>query len=381
MKYSYLLILILALTACAHDEWNDVPTRIVPIRLSVMTNEGKSQRTPGDPGLKDEFALPSHAYIYVLTNNMPNENPAGNTTLVYAGGSSGRGHITLDPKKWVPDAVYPEIYRYSDDININMPLDAKSGRVLAAVASQEIHGLSDLPATPTVDDVSRMTYSVPDATADVQDDFMKNLYSTPYNLVYEYDATTKQLVGSPLDPTLENRVDRLYYGTIHDAGEMVSYVDVILYHVAARLDVKWEVAEDLRDNNAVTYFEVQNLPQSPCYLFRPTENVDDRVNPERTSYTTVQNRTLVNTSKADGNLDPSTYWQGRRVIYVPQHYRRKADGQNYYPFDVRLGRNGDKIDTPAAGKTQTFEQPFTALDPVFTSWNAVNVRINTAITY
>lgn len=380
MKYLSITFLILALTACTHDEWSDTGTRTVPIRLSVMTNEGKSQRTPGDPGLKDEFALPSHAYIYVLTNNMPNEDPAGNTTLASFGDVTGNGHLLLDPDKWVPDADHPEIYRYSGDININMPLDAKSGRVMAAVASREIPGLV-LPEAPTIESISRMTYSVPDAAAEVQNDFMKNLYSTPYNLVYRYDATTKRLVGAPLAPTEENRVDRLYYGTIHDAGEKISYVDVILYHVAARLDVKWEVAEELRDNNAVTFFEVQNLPQSPCYLFRPTENVDDRVNPERTSYTTVQNRTLVNTSKADGNLDPSTYWQGRRVIYVPQHYRRKADGQNYYPFDVRLGRNGDKIDTPAAGKTQTFEQPFTALDPVFTSWNAVNVRINTAITY
>ena len=378
MKLCALFLAVILLAAC-HSEDETADTIQVPVRLSVVTGSPSLQRAPADPGTAEKFALPSHAYIYVLTYSQPQEQ--GTAKLIYQGTD---GHIALDPAKWKQDTTTPEIYHYTGDINLFMPTDMMSGRVLAAVSSEKIEDLSFSATTPaTFDALSRMTYSVPSGSAETQNEYMKNLYSTPYNLVYKYDAASGKLVGSPLDED-ENGTDKLYYGTILDAAEKVSHVNVVLYHVATRLDVKWEVDPALRKDNALTFFEVCNLPQKPCYLFRPTENVNDK-DGANTTYSGTQCRSILNTSKAEYNLDPSTYWQGRRVMYVPQHYLRQG-GMTYYPFDVRLGVNGvpieDETSTPEAGKYYgqkfSFKQAFMP-HKVFTSWIAVGVNVKTQI--
>ena len=378
MKLCALFLAVMLLAAC-HSEDEAADTIQVPVRLSVMTGSPSMQRAPADPGTAEKFALPSHAYIYVLTYSQLKEQ--GPAKLIYQGTD---GHIALDPAKWKQDTTTPEIYHYTGDINLFMPTDMMSGRVLAAVSSEKIEDLSFLATTPaTFDALSRMTYSVPSGSAETQNEYMKNLYSTPYNLVYKYDAASGKLVGSPLDED-ENGTDKLYYGTILDAAEKVSHVNVVLYHVAARLDVKWEVAPALRKDNALTFFEVCNLPQKPCFLFRPTENVNDK-DGANTTYSGTQCSSILKTSKAEGNLDPSTYWQGRRVMYVPQHYLRQSDN-TYYPFDVRLGVNGKTIEDETAspetgkyyGQKFSFNQAFTP-HRVFTSWIAVGVNVKTQI--
>lgn len=371
-KLCGLLLAALLLAGCNNEEELPQSTR-VPIKLSVMTGSSLNSRTPGDPGEAEQFTLPKHAYIYVLTNDQLNE--AGTVRLMYPGSTAGKGHVALNPDQWQQDAVKSEIYHYTGDINVIMPNSIKSGRVLAAVADREITSLSELPATPTIENMSQMTYSVQGDTPEEKNAFMKNLYATPYNLVYAYNSTLGQLTGEPLPPSEENKTDKLYYGTILDATEKVSHVDVVLYHVAARLDVKWEVEESFRQDNAITFFEIENLPKTSCYLFRPTENVDDQ---GTQTYTATESRGILNTSTAAGNLDPSTYWQGRRVVYVPQHYRKTSATESVYPFEVRLGKNGATI-TDGMGTKKNFSQPFTP-DPVFTSWIAVGVNIKTQIT-
>lgn len=377
------LFAALLLAACAHED--DLAEGIrVPIKLSVMTgNSQNSRTTPGDPGEPETFDLPQYAYIYILAYSQTAEQ--GDPILISPGSLSpaNKGQYHLEPSKWKQDAYTPEIYHYENDISIMMPQTMQSGRVYAAVSSKPLE-LGELPDTPDNTHMSQLTYSVPAGTTEEQNAYMKNLYSTPYNLVYAYDAGLGKLTGSPLPPEEENKTDKLYYGTILDAAEKVSHLDIILYHVAARLDVKWEVAADKRNENALTFFEIQHLPQSACYLFRPTENVKDETTSTQ-SYSATQSRPLINSCQDDGNLNPATYWQGREVVYVPQHHLVNSTGK-YYPFDVRMGKNGIRIeadtDTPVTGKyygqKAQFVQPFTP-DPVFTSWIAVGVNINTHI--
>jgi hypothetical protein len=67
----YILLSILLFVACdsSHDEEWDEYARVLPINIQIKTTEVLQSRALGDPGVKEEFPLPSMAYIYVVANS------------------------------------------------------------------------------------------------------------------------------------------------------------------------------------------------------------------------------------------------------------------------------------------------------------------------
>jgi hypothetical protein len=199
----------------------------------------------------------------------------------------------------------------------------KSAKVYVAVADRTIPGIQ-LPQYP--DEIVSLKYDLSEVGA-ASSVFMKNLYATPYNC---------QRNGA-------------YYGTVVDLNTNTPSVNVMLYHVAARLDIKWNVADERRQSFALGTFTVNKLPKS-CYLFKPTNNepADDNAYSE----------SIVS------SFSPTTAWSGRKVVYVPQ----LNDGSRNFPVTLNYtnAANGDKPGTK--------NQDFQFQSEVFTTW--FNVEAN-----
>lgn len=325
---SYLIYILLSLflfTACdgGHDEEGG-SARVLPIHIRFKTTEGPQQRVPGDPGEVEKFPLPNVAYIYVLANSAV--DGTGAWLLQMINGAENKGKVTLDGE-WKQDVNDPSIYHYGDALNISLWHMAQSAKVYVAVAHLEnpdieIPGIA-LPASP--EDIVSLTYDPSKVKGNVNE-FMKNLYSTPYNKPVSADDAT-------------------YYGTVKDLHTNTPSVNVMLYHVAARLDLKWNVGEERRENFALGELSVSNLPKK-CFLFRPTENQPLTEDDDDDAYS----------EPVVSSFSPTTAWSGRRAVYVPQVSDAKE-------FPITLSYTNAKN-----GKEDTYPTRFAFENEIYTTW-------------
>jgi hypothetical protein len=295
---------------------------VLPINIQIKTTEVLQSRALGDPGVKEEFPLPSWAYIYVVANSAA--DGSGASLLQIVSGANNKGGIELNRALWKQDTSDPSIYHYTGPLNIRLWHMAKSAKVYVAVADRKIRSIL-LPSDPN--EIVSLKYD-PSEEGAASSVFMKNLYATPYNL---------------------NKSDGAYYGTVIDLNTNTPSVNVMLYHVAARLDIKWNVGEERRKTFALGALSVSNLPKE-CYLFKPTNNepADDNAYSE----------SIVS------SFSPTTAWSGRKVVYVPQ----LNDGSRNFPVTLNYtnAANGDEPGTK--------NQDFQFQSEVFTTW--FNVEAN-----
>jgi hypothetical protein len=239
------------------------------------------------------------------------------------GAAANKGKVNLD-SEWERDVNDPSIYHYGGDLSIRLWHMAKSAKVYVAVADREIRSIK-LPSDPN--EIVSLKYdpSIEGAASSV---FMKNLYATPYNL---------------------NKSDGAYYGTVIDLNTNTPSVNVMLYHVAARLDIKWNVAEERRKTFALGALSVSNLPKK-CYLFRPTENA------------LPDNAGDAYSEPVVSSFSPTTAWSGRRAVYVPQVNNRAAE---FPEFPVTLSFT-NAVDAVADTHTERFA--FAFKNKIYTTW-------------
>lgn len=327
-KLFYILLSLLLFIACDNSSgegWED-GARVLPIHIRIKTTEVPQGRALGDPGETEDFPLPKVAYIYVLCNS--SANGTGASLLQMINGAANKGKVDLDPNKWEQDDKDPSVYHYGGALNIDLWHLAQSAKVYVAVADREIPGLQ-LPQYP--DHIVSMTYdpSDPSQLSNAErHEFMKNLYATPYNLQSE---------GA-------------YYGTVKNLTANTPSVNVMLYHVAARLDLKWNVEEERRKDFALGTLSVSDLPLS-CFLFKPTENTDPG---EGNGYSDI----------VVSEFNATTAWSGRKVVYVPQ----VNDGARNFPVNLSY------TNAAASNAPGLKEQAFQYESDVFTTW--FNVEAN-----
>ena len=139
-----------------------------------------------------------------------------------------------------------------------------------------------------------------------------------------------------------------------------------MYHIAAKVDLKWNVAEEKRINAAdpsqavrLTYMEVRRLFNGDAYCFKPLRNT-------------------VSTLPTDGYAiqdiitagDEGLWWEGRTYFYtIPYTVSGRPD---YFPLQMLLCTNDA---AKADGYKLTLYQPFDTTD-VFVPWLRGNFMFN-----
>ena len=317
---------MLVCIACEREE----PARMqIPFSIYLPANTPIQRQGPrrvmGDPGEAETFALPNYVYVFVVWYK------SGQWRI------AERQELRLQDRDW--EAVDyagslmssgDPIYRVTRHLNILMSEYDMQGRVYAIASPVELSFDRDLSSLTLLDEVLDLKIDV--SSEEVQKN-LHNIYTTPYN--YE--------IGGE------------YYCSFVNSVHHVVQLEVMLYHIASKVDIKWNVAEDKRiaanpaDAIRLTYMQVKNLFAGEAYCFKPMRNV---LNAKPTTGPTVD---IVSPE------DEGLWWEGRSYFYTIPYTIEGAP--NYFPLQVVMRTN----DSSGSGYQLTLNQPMDTTD-VFVPW-------------
>ena len=206
-------------------------------------------RALGDPGTYEQFHLPQYIYLFLC-----NESTNGAKSVIYQKIEIPDNELTSSWEKTVSGT--DSIYTYKGNVSINLPLNRSKGKIYAAASYKPLHTTNASSSMPEDGKSNHLsfncerpstfgdpnypreyinesktytddTYGTEDAVKNIifsnitLRNYMQDVYSTPYN-------------------KMENGV---YYGTITDYASNVPNINIVLYHVATKVDVQWSIDE------------------------------------------------------------------------------------------------------------------------------------------
>lgn len=320
-------------------------------------------RAMGDPGTAETFDLPKYLYIYLVTTTT-----SGTTQVIFK-----KQEVNLEDWKLSTSegntnnhfSTKDGLYVYQGHLSINLPLNRKEGRVYVVASNLDLDDSATEKNYNLVTDVSLWSsYTEVENgvtftnQADLRNN-MQNLYSSPYNL--------KNIEGN-------------YYGTIKDYASNVPHIDMVLYHVATKVDLQWTIDEQFqgteawvqkekkkngsddtmrstadktsKDYNKVffSYIEARLLPKEELPIFKPMNVI---------KYKSTFDAAFLGEEKYTGKDQPYTdskgnaktrkeYYQvlpeaeksgmyyGRKVIYVMPELVTPSPGDYYYDITLKI---------------------------------------------
>lgn len=317
MRITYIILMAMAallMAACNSHDDEGVPVQTVtmPIRLSIPA-EGFSEHTrataAGDPGTFETFKLPQYLYVFLYSEYV--EGTTTTPTVIYkkidltAGKKDDTQTYVSKFWKKVKADNGDSLYTYNGDLSIDLPLQRTNGRVYVAASYFDLtSGNANLSTTnlTSENDIKNVCFTVKDAALR---NSLQDLYSSPYNY----------------------KINNEYYGTLKDYSSKVPHIDMVLYHVAARVDISWNVAADteaetlkLQKQLRITFQEPLKNFQTPCLLFRPMENVVRSNDPWPSPAYDLNELITMN----QGN-----HWYGRQVYYmIPYKFKNSSSSYN-----------------------------------------------------
>ena len=310
-------------------------------------------RALGDPGEAETFVLPKYLYIYLVSTSSSNttqvifkkQKVESEDWKLSTPGGNTNGHFSAKDG----------LYVYQGHLSINLPLNRKEGRVYVVASNLDLDDSATEKNYNLVTDVSSWSSSkeVEDGvTFTNQSELrsnMQNLYSSPYNL--------------------EN--DGNYYGIIKDYASNVPHIDMVLYHVATKVDLQWTIDEQFQgtkpweqkekesnssddtmrsttdntseDYNKVffSYIEARLLPKENLPIFKPM-NVTNGTGTFDASFLGKE----VDTGNKDSQERKEYYqvlpeeeksgmYYGRKVIYVMPKLVTSSS-EDYYDITLKI---------------------------------------------
>ena len=345
-------------------------------------------RALGDPGEAETFDLPKYLYIYLVSTSSSNStqvifkkqvvNPE-DWKLSTSGGNTN-GHFSAKDG----------LYVYQGHLSINLPLNRKEGRVYVVASNLDLDDSATEKNYNLVTDVSSWN-----SYTDVENGVtftnqsslrsnMQNLYSSPYNLKNEGN----------------------YYGTIKDYASNVPHIDMVLYHVATKVDLQWTIDEQFQgtkewvqvqkkkngskdtmrstaDNTSEDYnkvffsfIEARLLPKKELPIFKPMNVI---------KYNSTFDASFLGKEVDTGNNDSqerNEYYQvlpeeeksgmyyGRKVIYVMPKLVPPSSGDVDYYYDITLKILVNNYTTSKKNEDGTYTSLLTAEDHATTGHHA-----------
>lgn len=286
------------------------------------------RRVLSDPGMTEYFSLPHYLYIIVLKKNGVNWE-LWNTM-----------ERTLTDEDWLLthhngtlETEGDSVYQYLGQLNLLLSNEKIEGRVYAIASAVPLTLSQPIGTISSLSDVLNLTFST---SSETMQENLQHIYTTPYNYKVSGD----------------------YYGSFSSATHRVPHVSLMLYHVAAKVDIIWNVPNDFRikanpaEAVRLTYMEVRRLYNGDAYCFRPLKN-------EMASLPTSGGYDIPDMVRAN---DEGLWWEGRTYFYTIPYY--VAGEANYFPVQMVLCTNGT---AKADGYKLTLKQPFDTT-AVFVPW-------------
>lgn len=295
------------------------------------------RRVMGDPGKAEIFQVPHYLYLFVMKE-------VGNAWQIWR-----MEERVLEDEDWVAARYGGElmnkkdnIYLYKEPIHFILKNETPQGRVYAVCSRCKLTFNKSMANISGMDDLLKWQFNT-----DTIQESLQDIYTTPYNY---------------------NRNGR-YYCSFDCSSGASATVDLLLYHVAAKVDIKWNVVDSMRINKTdaskavrLTYMEARRLFNGWAYCFQPMRNTVTSLPTEG------QNIKIIADAKDEGQ-----WWEGRAYFYtIP--YTVTSD-PNYFPLQMTLRTNGS---------TGTGYQPTLNLKidttAVFVPWLRANFNLTAPLT-
>ena len=271
----------------------------LPVEESFVPAGGGPLRVMGDPGTTERFELPSYVYIIIM------KKAAGDPdwSLWEARRlTPSEGDWTKKRYVGLLQTTGDSIYEYNHEIDLTLPSNRVDGRVYAIASAVELSFNCALTAGElnTLDKVETLTFN--SGASGIQEN-LQHIYSTPYN--YMPDGVR-------------------YYGSF-EKEQKVPHVSLLLYHVAAKVDINWFVDEEKRSKTnmlRLTKMDACNLFNGNAFCFKPMENSLPAL-PTTTDSVHIVTRT-----------DEGLWWEGRSYFYTIPYTTTGKTG--YYPLQMQM---------------------------------------------
>lgn len=301
-KWFNILLFALCLASCDVTE-PEVPTEIYKVRMNISIpvddqSTGRS-RMPGlgDPGTFERFSYPRYLYFYYVIENKSTLATEVHRNCIQQLPAEAwtNGHYTGNLQY-----DYDSIFTYTGELEMELPKDL-TGYNIRIYAAMSYHPLARLVTTDvaTESEIHNLTF---DLDNDSLLENIENIYSTPFN--YEINGS--------------------YYGTM-PAAKIGQYTfNLLLYHVASKVDLIWNVPDDQQTTFNVNQIIARQLYKKSSYIFRPNQNngKPDIGNPGESYSITVKT-----------SDDIGMQYKGRYYFYTIPYYYEEG-GKDY--FDIVL---------------------------------------------
>ncbi|MBQ7448700.1 MAG: hypothetical protein IJS73_02720 [Paludibacteraceae bacterium] len=291
----------------------------LPIRFSLpvegQLGPNKVRAVMGDPGQTETFAYPEYAYVFAVLRLQ-----TGTQKVIC------QTDIQLTEGSWETSTYHGSlrtsdnaIYAYNKSLKLGLPKEGISSAKIYVAMSKTQLTLNNYNPT-TENEVLDITFTLDDALQP----FLGQIYSTPYN--YKPDGTT-------------------YYGEITDISQG-NYIDLLLYHVASKVDFIWNIPQDKQQQIKITNITAKNLYEGECYMFKPMA---------------LRHGTLSSGYDLQlANDVAGTWWSGREYFYTIPY--QTVD--NVFPLQLQFSIKTNETST----YNLTMRKNMTAADEVFVPW-------------
>ena len=335
LRYKQLLysISVLMLLVACHSELEQQGDMQIRLCLPVQQSAPQAHRIIGDPGSTELFDLPRYAYVFVLQQD-------GNQWKIWQ-----KEEHFLNADNWVRTHYTgsrlnagDSIFMYNLPMNIKAQYKTSHGNVYAICSNKRLTFNVGLVSITSLSDVLDLKFNT--APDSIQEN-LQNIYSTPYNYI----------------------ADGQYYCSYDCSTSRGSRVDMILYHVAAKVDIKWNVVDSMRINLSdptkavrLTYMDARRLYNGYAYCFKPLRNTVAEL--PSSGYDIH----LVTPS------DEGLWWEGRAYFYTIPYTVNGA--KDYFPLQMLMRTNGSM----GPGYQLTLNQPIDSAE-VFVPWLRGNFNL------
>lgn len=299
-------VMVAGLVSCRQDE----PTHAVSLEFNLclpaqeMAYHAPVRRSMGDPGTNEVLALPKYAYIFVTKEE-------GDVKTLWQ-----KKEITMNAENWemirytgrfATEGDY--IYRYNKREVFLLSNSTPKGKIYVICSNKKLTLTPTFASVSTLDDILNLQFNT--APDSIQAN-LQNIYSTPYNYIK----------------------DGNYYCTYDCSARNVYTTDLLLYHVAAKVDINWYVDKEVRINKAdpsaavrLTYMDAKNLFNGNAYCFKPLENV------VATPLAAGATKHII------GDGDEGMWWEGRSYLYTIPYTTEESGKENYFPLQMLMVTN------------------------------------------
>lgn len=222
----------------------------VGIGDEAVTPASATTRAPGDPGTYEQFHLPRYIYLFLC-----NESTNGTESVIYQKIEIPDNELTSSWEKTVSGT--DSIYTYKGTVSINLPLNRRKGKIYAAASYIPLHTTNASSSMAEDKNSNHLSFNCDRPSKFGDSNYPReyiNESKTYTDGTYGTENAVKNIIFSNITlrnymqdvySTPYNKTDNgVYYGTITDYASNVPNINIVLYHVATKVDVQWSIDED-----------------------------------------------------------------------------------------------------------------------------------------